>query len=241
MRKNKKRIAVYSIVIGLIVANVLLWQNLKNPHQISADGGGLNYNYGLASYVSSLPSSSEKNTLVAKTTDLGFGWVREEYTYQDSISFVPYDAAYSKINAAGLKILGLLTYPEGRSHDAWKSYVSKVVSRYPGVGAWEIMNEADNYLSAADYTTYLKEASAIIRSKTSAPIVLSGLTARWEVYPFWDGVAAAGGWGDFDKVGLHIYHDGNPYEDSYNNGIFSSEIKQVVVVLIEMAAGNPFG
>lgn len=41
-------------------------------------------------------------------------------------------------------------------------------------------------------------------------------------------MAAAGGWGYFDKVGLHIYHDDNPYEDSYNNGIFSSEVQQVV-------------
>lgn len=132
-----------------------------------------------------------------------------------------------------------MTYPAGGSHDAWKEYVEAVVDRYPGVSAWEIMNEADNYLSAADYTPYLQEAYDIIKSKGSATVVLTGLTARWEMYPFYDGVAAAGGWNYFDAVGLHIFHDGPPTEDSYNNGILSQEVKKVINAINNNGGGKP--
>lgn len=209
----------------------------EEPPQIVRAAGS--NEFGVAGYVSSRSRSSDKNTAVGKITDVGFGWDREEITYNDDISFVPYDAAYAKLNSAGLKILGLLTYPgPDRSHAQWKSYVDEVTSRYPGIDAWEIMNEADNYLSAADYTPYLKEAYDIIRGKSSAPVILTGLTARWEMYPFYDGVAAAGGWGSFDAVGLHMFHDGSPYEDSYNNGTLPQEVQKVINAINKNGGGK---
>ncbi len=215
--KRFKQIAIFLICLILGTS----FQGLQPAKASSGD-------YGVATFVSSLPSNSNKSTVVSLTKGAGFGWAREEYTYSSSIDFAPYDAAYSKIHGSGLKILGLLTYQEGVSHSDWKNYVKSVVGHFPGVSAWEIMNEADNYLSASDYTVYLKEANAIIKSKGNATVVLTGLTARKEVYPFWDGVKVAGGWDSFDVLGLHMFHDGVPTEDSFNNGTLSQEVQKVV-------------
>lgn len=185
--------------------------------------------FGVVGFISSRPASGDKQTAVTEAKNAGFGWEKEEYTYSDNMDFAPYDSAYSKIHGSGLKVLGLLTYPgDGKSHDAWKNYVNSVVGHFPGVSAWEIMNEADNYLSAADYAVYLKEANAIIKSKGSATVVCTGLGARKEVYPFWEGLKSAGAWDSFDVIGLHMYHDGTPYEDSYNNGTMPQEVQKVV-------------
>lgn len=229
----KKLVAVVTIIAGMATVNMVIWLSygmitLPSSDEISSVAAAGRSDVGVVTFISSLPKSSAKETAVEKAQGAGFSWAREEYTYSADMNWSPYDGAYSRLKGAGFRILGLLTYPEGGSHEAWKKYVDEVVDHYPGVAAWEIMNEADNYLSAADYTVYLKEAYDIIKSKGSATVVCSGLTARWEVYPFWDGVASAGGWGSFDAVGLHMFHDGPPGEDSYNNGTLSQEVQQVI-------------
>ncbi len=218
--KNISQLLVVFLGFNLVLSSLFV---LPKSAQASSAS------FGVVGFVSSLPSNADKQTVVTSAKNAGFGWVREEYTYSDSMDFSPYDAAYSKIHGSGLKILGLLTYPgDGKSHADWKNYVSSVVGHFPGVSAWEIMNEVDNNLSPADYTVYLKEASTIIRAKGGATIVLSGVTARKEVYPFWDGVKDSGGWDAFDVVGLHMFHDGVPTEDSYNNGTLNQEVQKVV-------------
>ena len=232
--KNEKILKI--AVRCLIALVVMLGINAVNLFRVHASSPN---DYGVVGFVSSLSSSGDKNTVVAKTTNAGFGWVREEYTYADSIDFAPYDSAYSKIKNANLKILGLLTYPgSDKSHAQWKDYVKEVVGHFPGVSAWEIMNEADNYLSAADYAVFLKEANEIIKGKGSATVVCSGLTARKEVYPFWDGLKSAGAWDSFDVVGLHMFHDGTPYEDSYNNGTLSQEVQKVINTINDNGGGK---
>ncbi|MBM2820882.1 MAG: hypothetical protein HW405_642 [Candidatus Berkelbacteria bacterium] len=195
--------------------------------------------FGAVSFVSSLPNNSNKQTIVSEMSKLGVGWAREEYTYSGSIDFAPYDAAYSKLHAANLNILGLLTYSSGVSHAQWRSYVSSVVNHFSGVTAWEIMNEADNYLAPADYVAYLKEAHDIIKAKNSgATVVLSGITARVESPNFWNGVSAAGGWGYFDVAGLHIFHDGDPSQDSYNNGSLGEEVEHAIDSINQNGGGK---
>lgn len=194
--------------------------------------------YGAVTFVSSLPKSADKSTVASKMSAAGFGWAREEYAYP-VVDFASYDSAYSKLRANNLQILGLLTYSSGVSHSEWKNYVNKVVGHFPGVGAWEVMNEADNYLSPADYAVYLKEANEIIKGKGSAAVICSGLSARKEVYPFWDGLKAAGAWDSFDAIGLHMFHDGTPFEDSYNNGTFRQEIQKVVNTINNNGGGKP--
>jgi hypothetical protein len=185
--------------------------------------------FGAVSYSSSLPSNTNKQIVVNEMTKLGVGWAREEYTYSGSIDFAPYDAAYSRLRAANLNILGLLTYQSGISHAQWRSYLNSMVGHFSSVNAWEVMNEADNYLSPADYVTYLQEAHDIIKAKNSGTtVILSGITARVESPNFWNGVSAAGGWGYFDVVGLHIFHNTDPYHDSYNNGTLAQEVQHAI-------------
>ncbi len=170
---------------------------------------------------------------------LGVGWAREEYTYSDAVNFAPYDAAYSRLRAANIKILGLLTYSSGKSHAQWRTYVTSVVNHFPSVPAWEIMNEADNYLSPADYVPFLKEAHDIIKARnSSSKVILSGITARVESPNFWNGVAAAGGWGYFDAAGLHVFHNTDPYHDSYNNGTLAQEIQHAIDSLNHNGGGK---
>jgi len=219
---------VISIILLFFSLSFLSLQLASSNDQIISKASAASSTFGVVTFDSSLPSSTDKSTVASKAIGAGFGWAREEYTYPVN-DFAPYDAAYSKLHAKGLKILGLLTFTEsGMGHSEWKAYVKSVVEHFPGVSAWEIMNEADNYLSPADYTTYLKEAYTIIKDRGSATVVLSGLTARKEVYPFWDGVKAAGGWGSFDAVGLHMFHNGDPAKDSYENGTMSQEVQKVI-------------
>lgn len=229
--ENLNRVNIWVITAVLFLFTIASIDSIDFPqpqtfvakHARAANSSG----YGAVTFISSLPSSSDKTTVASKIASAGMGWAREEYTYP-VVDYAPYDSAYSKLKAQGFQILGLLTYPGGISHDEWKNYVNKVVDHFPGVSAWEIMNEADNYLSPADYAIFLREAHEIIKGKGSATVVCSGLTARKEVYPFWTGLRDAGGWDYFDVIGLHMFHDGSPYEDSYNNGTFSQEIQKVI-------------
>lgn len=213
-------------------------KNAVSPVINSAAAAG-NGDFGAVGFVSSLSSNTSKQTIVNEMSKLGAGWAREEYTYSSSINFAPYDAAYGKLRAANLNILGLLTYSSGVSHSQWRNYVTTVVNHFPSIPAWEIMNEADNYLSPADYVAFLKEARDIIKAKNSgAKIILSGITARVESPNFWNGVAAAGGWPYFDAAGLHVFHNTDPYHDSYNNGTLAQEIQHAIDSLNHNGGGK---
>ncbi len=221
-------------VIAILFLGIAIFSFIYFPSAQMINPG----DFGAVSFVASLPNDNDKLAIIAKIKKAGFGWVREEYTYTLPMNYVPFDNAYQKILEGNLKILGLLTYPgPDKSHEIWKEYVTETVGRYPEAAAWEIMNEADNYLSAADYTVYLKEASEIIRDKSpAAKIIATGITSRVGDNQFWDGIASAGGWGAFDGVGLHIYHEGDPYEDSNDNGTFYQEIQKAVASIRQNGA-----
>ncbi len=198
---------------------------IKSTHAYAASEFGVN------DAVSSLSSDSAKTAAVSKITGAGFGWVRSEVSYSSTIDYAPYDAAHQKIKAAGLKTLVLLTYPgSDKSHDDWKAYVTSVTSHFGSdAAAYEIMNEADNYLSAADYVTYASEARDIIlAANSSAKIISTGITSRIEATNFWDGIKAAGGWGLFNTLGLHVYHSGNPEKVNFGGGDLVGELDRVV-------------
>lgn len=201
----------------------------------------LSQEFGVIGAVPSLGSDSSKQAATDKIADLGMGWMRHEFHYQDSMGFEHYDAAHNKAKAKGIKTLGLLAYPgSDKTHDQWKSYVRSVVAHYGSeIPAWEIMNEADNYLSGADYVIYLKEAHEIIKSiNPSATIVLTGITSRPETPNFWSAVAAAGGWNYFDVAGLHVYHDGNPEKVNFGGGDLLAEYDRAVAALKKNGGGK---
>jgi len=220
---KKKKLVTASIALLALGLIIFSFTYFPSAQMVVAE------DFGVVSFISSLPQNSDKQAMIAKIKKAGFGWVREEYTYTLPMNYFPFDQAYKRIVPAGLNILGLLTYPgPEQSHEVWKKYVTETVDRYPAVSAWEIMNEADNYLSAADYTVYLKEASEIIRAKSNKRIICTGITARVGDNQFWDGIAEAGGWDAFDGIGLHIYHFGDPYQDTNDNGTFAQEIQKTI-------------
>lgn len=221
-------LVAFTLTINTYPFDVLIPQS---PYTIAHTRAAGASEFGVAGAISSLQSDATKQSAVDKITGAGFGWNRNEFTYAATIDYTPYDAAMAKTSAAGLKTLGLLTYPGANvSHDAWKQYVTDVVTRFNGsVTAWEIMNEADNYLSAADYTVYLQEAHDVIKGiNSSAIVVASGITSRQQATDFWDGIKVAGGWGYFDEIGLHIYHDGNPEKVNFGGGDLVGEMSRVV-------------
>lgn len=218
----------FTLTVNAYPFDVLIPQSPYSIHHTRAAGAS---EFGVAGALSSLSSDSAKQSAVSKITEAGFGWTRNEITYSSTIDYTPYDAAMTKASSAGLKTLVLLTYPgASASHDQWKQYVTDVVTRYnASVSAWEIMNEADNYLSAADYTVYLQEAHDVIKGiNSSVTVVASGITSRQEATNFWDGIKAAGGWSYFDVLGLHIYHDGNPEKVNFGGGDLVGEMSRVV-------------
>lgn len=229
-KKNLVKIIFAVLAIGMVVFSFIYFPSAQ---MINAG------DFGIVSFVASLPDNSDKQDMVDQTREAGFGWVREEYTYTLPMNYVPFDTAYKKIIGGDLKILGLLTYPgPDKSHEIWKMYVTETVSRYPEVAAWEVMNEADNYLSAAEYTVYLKEASEIIKAKSSARIITTGITARVGDNQFWDAVKTAGGWDSFDGVATHIYHLGDPYKNTDGNGTFAQEIQKTIDSIVENGGGK---
>ncbi|GEM_PF-1664211 len=227
---------VIGFVVGTLVALILTFNAYPfelqpTPYQamsIFASGAS---EFGVVGAVPSLSSDSSKQAAIDKISGAGFGWMRHEFTYANPVDFTPYDAANSKAKAAGIKTLALLAYPGAdKSHDEWKAFVTSVVGHYGAdVAAWEIMNEADNYLSASDYVTYLQEARDIIKGINSgAKIVATGITSRQQATSFWDGIASAGGWGMFDAIGLHVYHSGNPEKVNFGGGDLVGELDRVV-------------
>ncbi len=197
--------------------------------------------FGVVGAVPSFSTDSLRQAAVDKISEAGFGWTRHEFDYNNPMNFSTYDSAQDKLDAKGIKTLGLLLFTgTDRTHDDWKNYVSQIVSHYgTRIPAWEIMNEADNYLSAADYVTYLKEAHDIIKGiNPNATIVLSGITSRPETPNFWSGVAAAGGWNYFDVAGLHVYHSGNPEKVNFGGGDLLAEYDRAIASLNKNGGGK---
>lgn len=187
--------------------------------------------FGVNASVASLQSSGSQQSAVGAMQDIGFGWVRQEITYANPVDFSPYDSGIGADKVAGLDVLALLSYPGSDvTHDDWKSFVQSVVDHFGSqISAWEIMNEADTALSGSDYVPYLNEARDIIKANNgSAIMVASGITSRIEATSFWDGIATAGGWDSFDKIGLHIYHSGAPETVNFGGGDILGEISRVV-------------
>jgi len=227
----RNKVTLGFTILSTLIVGVIVYFVVQNYNSF-ADGAPvtLTDDFGIVTFVASLPARTNKLTVISKATKAGFTWTREEFTYTDPMNYVPFDSAYNKITGkSNLKILGLLTYPgPQKSHDVWKNYVAETVGRYPGIDAWEIMNEVDNELTAAEYTPYLKEAHSIIKARSNVPVICTGLTARPEAYEFWDGLVASGGWAYCDGLGLHPYHEGDPLAPDAN-GTLSEEIEKAIL------------
>lgn len=175
----------------------------------------------------------------------GVGWARMDCSPLAYTTTTTCDARVAQARRVGLRVVLTMAYrPPGlggafgvTEQQQWATWAaqtaSRVVAANPGtVGAFEIWNEPNNagFWPGADpiaYTAFLARASYALRSVTTVPIILGGLspggvngpaTATTEVTnaaTFMARVYGAGGRGLFDAVGIHP-HD--TYSSTTNVG-----------------------
>lgn len=183
--------------------------------------------FGVGSYVNSI-GAGNRGTAVSRLSELGAQWTRLEIGYSATPDWGPSDDAIGQLRAAGINIILLVGYHDSfSSHDTFKAWIATLVGKYGGsIQAWEIFNEADNYLSGAAYADYLKDAHPVIKAANSgATVIASGISARQQATSFWNGMWDAGAGGSLDALGLHPYRAGAPETKDFNTGNFVDSIK----------------
>ncbi len=106
---------------------------------------------------------------------------------------------------------------------AWKTYVKALVSRYKGrIKAWELLNEANCWITADEYFPYMKATyEAAKEADPDCVIIGGGATSDWkgEPAPWTMRLLELGGAKYMDALGIHMYGSKAP-EDSYDNGTY---------------------
>jgi len=163
-----------------------------------------------------------------KAADLGVGWVRLFVNWKDAepadnafnagyIGAVARDiAAY---RAAGAKVLVVVTGSPGWASGSvtgigapdpaqYAAFVDHMMLAAPGVGAWEIWNEADGNLfwengpQPTAYTALLRAAYPVVKARDrNAIVVTSGMIGN--DFAFLEQLYDNGAQGFFDAVGVH--------------------------------------
>lgn len=148
---------------------------------------------------------SDPAALDSRTADLiaetGVRWVRAEFHWsriqaeKGGYAWGEYDAMVARYNAAGLRILGILTYVPPHLQTSWatvdaefQKFAAAAVKRYAarGVHHWEIFNEPNltgyGWLSERDrpqdhvsaYALLLARANVAIRAQDPEGVVVLG-------------------------------------------------------------------
>lgn len=163
----------------------------------------------------------------------GVGWARMDCSPSSYTTITNCDARVAQARRVGLRVVLTMTYrPSGSSgaftaaeQQQWATWAGQTAGRLvaanPGtIGGFEIWNEPNNEqfwsgVDPANYTALLARASFAIRSATTVPIILGGLSPGGVNGPaaattdtenpatFLAWVYAAGGRGLFDAVGMH--------------------------------------
>lgn len=232
MKRLTILLLVLALSLGSLIALIEKPELFSSKKEIAGSSTSLNYNFGINSALPSFGANEAKMAIGAsRIAKAHIGWSRIEFNYSSPMHFGYYDKAFFLQRDRGIRTLGLLSFPgSGTSMSSWRTYVNTTVKHYKNkIYAWEIMNEADVYLSSGDYAKYLSEAYNIIKANTpSATVVTSGITSRQEAADFIDGLASAGVWNKFDAVGLHIYHAGPPEQVNFGGGSVATEVSRIV-------------
>jgi hypothetical protein len=216
------------------------------PHAQAATGeeGVFGVNVGLELRY----QQNEEETAIDKINSLNIKWVREEFNWN---VIEPSEGVYDwngfgrimgQYDQAGINVLGVLAYSADWAStapddittnrdkyapqtEAWASFVTAVVSRYPEIKYWEVWNEPNHsaFLIADDpvteYKNILQTASQAIRSaNTSAKVVTGGLSGSDSDFIrrlYWSGANEY-----FDIIAIH------PYRSNNGLGIYAPEEKQ---------------
>jgi hypothetical protein len=131
--------------------------------------------------------------------DVGARWVRIEWKASPGYAF--YDSEIAWYRASGVKVLLLVDYssvpgkpPSNASDATWAEYnarfasgVAAIAARYGNnVDAWQIWNEPDLFAPGTGYDpgvpahqfgVMLRDTAAVLRARSSRPIVTGGLAS----------------------------------------------------------------
>lgn len=195
----------------------------------------------VSSHIKNYPPDVIEKELDA-VRDGGFGWIRCDFAWYDlepqkgNWNFQGTDRVVELAGSRGVKVLGILgscppwanggnswNYPP-TDLEAWKNYVSTVVSRYRGrVAAWEIWNEENIHAfwqpepNPAAYVGLLALASAEIRKADPDAIVVMGGVAGLDP-DYLNACLALGAAEHVDAIAYHPYaetigEEGQPQAD----------------------------
>jgi hypothetical protein len=168
----------------------------------------------------------------------GATWLRADFNWptlepqRGKYNWAPADHLVTKARAAGLSLMGIITYAPGWAGSPpnvndFAAFAGQLAARYSklGVHAWEIWNEANlkgpwpGNVDPVRYTAMLKAAYRTIHAADSkAVVVSSGLSSAiddpsgYSLSPqtFLKRMYQAGAKGSFDAVGLHLSITPNP-------------------------------
>lgn len=171
------------------------------------------------------PANPGGNPGAAQLRALGARWVRIEW--KQGIDHNTQKNQIAALRSGGVRVLLLVDYASvsvgapgsSGSSGAWSSYetqyiaaLSSLVSTYStGIDAWEIWNEPDlaaqpgydPHVPPATFGQMLKDASATVHAKSSAPVIVGGLASGDPNYLTQAKNAAGGLYAD--GVGIHPY------------------------------------
>lgn len=195
---------------------------------------------GVGSYINSISTASDRENVINALGELGGQWTRLEIPNNLTDDYLATDDAVSKIRAKNINILGLFSHKAGLTPSNFESFVETVVTRYRNdIKTWEIFNEVDTTLSAADYKPFLQKAYDKIKSiQSDGKVIASGLTGRKEAIDYWDALYDAGGGPYFGALGLHPYRTSAPETKEFNNGSLVDSINQAVTVINNHGGGK---
>jgi hypothetical protein len=171
-------------------------------------------------------------TTVDKAADLGVGWVRLFVGWKDiepakgafnEAFVVDYAREVAAFRARGVKVLFVVTgsplwasgSPTGFGAPTnpadYAAFIDHLAAAIPGVGAWEIWNEADGNLfwengpNPPAYAALLRAAYPVIKARDPNAIVVStGMVGA--DFDFLQAIYDNGAQGYFDAVGVHTDH-----------------------------------
>ncbi len=207
--------------------------------------------FGLNSHLATRhPDPTSMDTPAALVSDLGVGWVREDFHWHrlqprpGMWDWTFTDAAMRALLSRNISVLGVLgpsvgwatPYPSDTANDvsyyapdpdAYVEYVRGVVTRYKRyVKYWEIWNEPDHAIfwrpapDPAAYTSMMIRAAAAIKEVDPEAKVLIGGVNPFDT-TFLRTVAEQGGWGSFDILAIHPYVD--PYSPEDGNLVAAAD------------------
>ncbi|MDO5581387.1 MAG: cellulase family glycosylhydrolase [Planctomycetia bacterium] len=181
-----------------------------------------------------------KNLLLMK--EAGIDWARADFSWsgverpQGQWHFDHLDRLLDEADKAGLKILPILNYdvpwatPAYKHLDAWKEYVSQLVSRYKDrIRYWEVWNEENlkgfwrDDPKGESYAVLLKETYQTIKKIDPDLVVVYGGLAGVP-HSFFEDSLKAGAGSFFDIINIHPYRGGLTTMNATENLI--SDIKK---------------